>query len=268
MSLIQEALRRKDDQDQGTMAIPPKQVPPIIQTPPSQPEKKSKAWLVLAISILSLLLLIVAVLGLLVYSAQHLVKTGEDYQSSSSRGAPVPPPSIPTPVAKAKPVFEQKTVKREIPSVLTSSEPPLTKKEHKPKAVPPVTRVSSASSPKERKILPPTSDSGSSEFQPRVEREQTSVSSPVRPHAKEAVTRNSIKTEPVMVPKSSGWPKLSLLGVMARETPGTGSAIINNMVIEIGEEVAGVRLLEVQRNGILLEFNGETQFVRVGQSTY
>jgi len=264
MSLIQEALRRKDNQDQGTMAIPPKQVPPVIQIPQPQPEKKSKAWLVLAISILSLLLLIIAALGLLVYSAQHLVKTGGDYQSVSSRGAPVPPPSIPRPAIKAiKPVFERTTGKSTAQPVSPPLEPVVAKDERALRPVP--VAPPPEAKPEERKIMPPASSARQSASLRRVKREP--ISEP-QPKQKKTVARNQVKTEQVMVPKSSGWPKLSLLGVMARETPGTGSAIINNMVIEIGEEVAGVRLLEVQRNGILLEFNGETQFVRVGQSTY
>ena len=79
---------------------------------------------------------------------------------------------------------------------------------------------------------------------------------------------NGVETTPVVVPDSSAWPKLSLLGVMARSEVGRGSAIINNTVVEVGEEIEGARLLEVRNNGVMLQYNGDKQFVRVGQSTF
>ena len=77
-----------------------------------------------------------------------------------------------------------------------------------------------------------------------------------------------MRTIPVAMVSTSGWPRLNLHGVMAQSGPNQGSAIINGTVVEVGERIDGARLVEVQRNGVLLEFKSSTQFVRVGQSTF
>ncbi len=79
------------------------------------------------------------------------------------------------------------------------------------------------------------------------------------------VTRSEIA-----VPAAGGggaWPSLKLIGVMAGRGGSKGSAFINNRAVTAGEEIEGVRLLRVEQNGVVLEFNGQTQHLRIGQST-
>jgi hypothetical protein len=61
------------------------------------------------------------------------------------------------------------------------------------------------------------------------------------------------------------WPVLSLSAVMGRGT--TGSAMINGNLIDVGEDVDGVKFISIGNQGINLEYQGEKQFLKVGNST-
>ena len=62
------------------------------------------------------------------------------------------------------------------------------------------------------------------------------------------------------------WPRLKVVGTMAGR--GGGSAIINNVIVSVDEQIEGVRLLEVSQTACVFEYMGETQMVRVGQTTW
>jgi len=63
------------------------------------------------------------------------------------------------------------------------------------------------------------------------------------------------------------WPAVLLGGVVALSDSAMSSAIINDNLVFIGEDIQGVRLLEVSETGILLQYQGEEKFLRVGQGT-
>lgn len=65
----------------------------------------------------------------------------------------------------------------------------------------------------------------------------------------------------------SGWPLIHVEGVMASATPSRSSALLNDQMIRVRQRVDGVRLVEVRTEGVLLEFKGETRFVETGTTS-
>ena len=61
------------------------------------------------------------------------------------------------------------------------------------------------------------------------------------------------------------WPRLNVVGVMARSA--RGSAVVNGRIVEVGEDIERSVLVRVEPAGVTFAYLGETQYVRVGQST-
>lgn len=72
------------------------------------------------------------------------------------------------------------------------------------------------------------------------------------------------KPKPAPEPKAADWPKLALTGVIG--SGNTGSAIINNEVLAVDEIIDGVRVLSVTTKGVELECGSERRFLRVGDA--
>lgn len=85
---------------------------------------------------------------------------------------------------------------------------------------------------------------------------------------KEALSEVSVAPVSKPISSPSAWPMLKVVGVMA---PGSanqmGAAIIDGNLVECGDEIRGVRVHAVDKLGVWFEFNKQTQFVRVGQTT-
>jgi len=60
------------------------------------------------------------------------------------------------------------------------------------------------------------------------------------------------------------WPSLTLDGVLGKGR--NGAAIINREVIGVGETVKGATLVSIGKQGVNLEYEGETQFLKVGNT--
>lgn len=292
MSLIQEALRRRDEESGGGPdRIPPRVVLPIGDMPstgrssdegPSR-NKRSPLWGVLAVLLTVGLLGALAALGWFFYkfapflqSAKAPVTTPLSVEPTGTQIAPVTErttPSAPSDISVTSPVPKMTPVtEAERPSPVAAEEKRTPVKSavspEVASAKAPAAVGAAASAPLATPAHPPEApvesklpaDKTASPPAPEIER---------RVGDKPGVPVADVKTVPVAVAaRTSAWPRLTLNGVMAQTGPGQGSAIINGTVVEIGEKIEGVRLLEVQRNGVLLEFRGNTQFVRVGQSTY
>jgi hypothetical protein len=199
MSLIQEALRRKDDENLG---LPPKIIPMILpvaqklpvkqpefsEKPPPRPVKTNRTWPVLVISLLVIAFSLVAV-GLLLYSARSLVQRGQQAKTSYAAVAS-------TVISISTGIVEEGTMEKK-----------------------PV--------PAEARVVP--------------------VSPPVMPQP--------------------SWPKLKVVGVMARPAVQDVAAIIDGNLVECGDEIRGVKVQRVDKSGVWFVFNSQTQFVRVGQTT-
>lgn len=67
--------------------------------------------------------------------------------------------------------------------------------------------------------------------------------------------------------KRSGakWPRITVNGILAKGKQG-GSAIVNNRMVGANELVEGARVVEVQARGVLMEYKGETRLLLIGQS--
>ena len=70
---------------------------------------------------------------------------------------------------------------------------------------------------------------------------------------------------PVML--QSSWPRLKVVGVMARTAVQDVAAIIDGNLVECGDEIRGVKVHGVDKSGVWFVFKNQTQFVRVGQTT-
>lgn len=246
MSLIQEALKRKDDENSG---IPPKAIPIIPPAPreeaikrpdvfvsPSLPpakEKSSRTWPVLVASLFVITILALAAVGLLLYSARSLAQGGQ--QAKAVNAAPESP-------APLSDVSE--------PARVTAPEP-----------------VSAATAP-----VPDPEEPAAEAAPATVEPMVFSISTGI---VKEGTTeKNPASADVSVVPVSrpvvsqSMWPTLKVVGVMApRSSAQLGAAIIDGNLVECGDEIRGVKVRSVDKSGVWFQFKSHTQYVRVGQTT-
>jgi hypothetical protein len=201
MSLIQEALKRKDDENSGiaTKAIPiitptamelPVKRPKFSTEPPASSVKGKivRTWPVLVISLLVIATLALTTVGLLLYSARSLAQRGRPAKAAAAAAPMVI--SISTGIAKEG-TTERKPAPEEVSAL------------------------------------------------------------PVSP--------------PVML--QSSWPRLKVVGVMARTSVQDVAAIIDGNLVECGDEIRGVKGHGADKSGVWLIFKNQTQFVRVGQTT-
>jgi hypothetical protein len=69
-------------------------------------------------------------------------------------------------------------------------------------------------------------------------------------------------------PKKSGpWPRITVNGILSGGQQGGGAAMINNRVVSVNELVEGARVLEVQAKGVLMEYKGATRLLLTGQTS-
>lgn len=86
------------------------------------------------------------------------------------------------------------------------------------------------------------------------------VPAPPTPARAEATRGTSLRPE-------AEWPALRVMGVLAHGGPGEGAAIINGEIVSVDEQVEGVTVAEVGTSGVWLEYQGRKRFVKVGRST-
>lgn len=246
MSLIQEALRRKDDQGEPSPAVPPRIQPlahPVTPTPPLPPApapQASKAWVVLAVSLVALVGLVGVAAVLLMQSLRALPGRGEP-KTRPVAEAPAPAgPSVASLPAPARPAERPKPA-APAPAPLPS-----------PAAPPPPAAVPAAEKP----AAAPTV------FEAVTEGPDSSATT-----VQVVVLPPTDASELELAAGLNSWPRLKVVGVMAKSDVRAGSAVMNNTVVQSGDAIQGIHLLQVHQAGVLLEYHGETQFVRVGQVT-
>lgn len=71
--------------------------------------------------------------------------------------------------------------------------------------------------------------------------------------------------QPQIAPETVRWPPLELSGIVGKGA--NGSAIINGMVLSVNESIENVTIVAIENQGVRLEYKGHTQYLRVGQST-
>ena len=62
------------------------------------------------------------------------------------------------------------------------------------------------------------------------------------------------------------WPDYRLIGAMAGTESKPGSVILDGNLVQVGNAYQGVRVLEIEANGAVLEFEGERRWFSSGQS--
>jgi hypothetical protein len=213
MSLIQEALRRKQQEESGEPVAPSDvhaQPARPAWAPAEEKEHSRAAWIGVVRFLCYLLIVLGAMAGL--YSFLHSMRTTP---------APEPPPAPAEPAAVIRPVVDAPGAGSSEPVVPVA-------------VVEPVSMAAAAS--------------------PAVE--PAPLSLPPVPPAPPAPDRTP-----------GEWPRVRLTGVMMRPDPRSSAAMLNGEMVDVDSEIEGVRLVEVKSNGVLLRYQGQEQFVRVGKAT-
>lgn len=250
MSLIQEALRRRDGEevprdDKPTRVRLPAQ-PPVV---PPYRERRHRVWTVLVALLVVILLLVGAALGLLFVVAKSIPGVGEKLPFVSRQGAPppvreqpaeTPPEEVFIPVPEVTPAdLEPEPVEAAPlpPAFATEPDSEPAWPEPGETAEPVVTPV-----PEERPmaVLPP----------PREVDERPAVVAPVE------TTDDGLY-----------WPRLKVGGVLRKADPSASAAIINGELVGVNERIMNVLLIKVETGGVWLKYHDEQRFIRVGRST-
>lgn len=63
------------------------------------------------------------------------------------------------------------------------------------------------------------------------------------------------------------WPMVMLSGMVAGASAGRTSAILNGVLVTQRQTIEGIELIEVRRDGVVLQFENTRKYIRVGEST-
>ena len=282
MSLIQEALRRQQEEASGKSPETKQPPPPPAATPspPPSPQKaetagrtpssgsrpqtpetrtspavppvimetgRSKRPVATLIGVAVLVLILIAAGAWFVwyYALMHPAENTETSGPSVAKttGTTInAAPSVPASAVPSKAVAPS-VVKTTPSATVPGPKSPVATPELRPEVRAP--EVAVAQSGQTAKTLPPVP--------------QPATNGPAAQAA--AVS----PTPPATVKAIVIWPALTLSGVVGRGPQGT--AIINKEILGINETILGVRIVSIERQGATLEFQGETQFLKVGNST-
>lgn len=98
---------------------------------------------------------------------------------------------------------------------------------------------------------------------------------PVSPEAPDSRQADAAPAQPAKPPPAAparppppAWPSLKLTAVLVSRNPNEGAARINNEMVEAGGEINGVTLAEIRADGVVLKYKGETKFLKVGGLLY
>ena len=233
MSLIQQALKRKLQEDMGGGA-PPNEPPPLPDAATGGESPKKNLWGKLIVVVLILLVLGIAAAGLFFYAAKSWSQKSVLLGSNLSTGALPSKPVEPTQPSALKTHVDQtvETIKKTALDEKKSLDEAIT---FQPAATPPAV------------VIPPASVAGTPPT-------QTPVATPA------ATAPSPAEQTP------GGWPVVTLNGLLASQR-SHGAAIINNQLVNVNDHINGIRLVEVQDRGVTLEYQGEQKFILMGQST-
>jgi len=62
------------------------------------------------------------------------------------------------------------------------------------------------------------------------------------------------------------WPEIRIKGIMAPGDGNRGTVLIGDRMLSDGDSYMGVRIMEISRNGVLLEYKNERRVLSTGQS--
>ena len=252
MSIIQEALRRKDgdppslssNSDQGS---PPPDLPSKKEKPPRKPGSFGRLLLVLLV----VLVLIVGVGVMLMYGVKGLfnekpftladAQPAEDMPSSAVNVSPEPVVGVVSDVEKPAAPAEEMVVS-DMPEPVTVDQESV-----------PVVSAEPVDDTSEKEAV--TEEFKSSFI---LKSDQSG-----KPKEKDAQVLMQMQAEEKKEPVR--WPRVSLKGIMAQG--GKKVALLNDDMVSQGGAILGVTVTRIRDGDIDLEYKGEQRSIRVGQST-
>lgn len=275
MSVIQEALRRKMAEQRAREAAEGKEpeadaelspatyVPPALGTrshrprPPAdaapsypgraqnEPARQGPAVTPIWIVVTLLAFAAVAVMWLQTQKDQQVRRDAPASYPAGS-GAPQATPLPPqTPVAPDSPVAAAP-----VPAAAASpavETPP-----------PPVPAVATAPVPAPVPAAPATA-ALPAEAPPPAPQERAEAPATPRPRGATAPKQATVTRD--------DWPRIELMGVLAGNQHRKSTAILNGTLVMLDGQMDGVTLAEVTEDGVYLEFEGDRQFIRIGEHT-
>lgn len=250
MSLIQEALRRRDA-DLGQPAPAAAPVPPTLPPPPPAPPPARRDYV--------LILLVVSLLALLGYGGWRMfLRPGPTASTGTTAALPVsparpkatPPPTATTALPHTNLVAQAKA------KLLTTLTPErlelvmgVTNAAAQPPAPPTALTKPLALAPN-----PPPAGVAKAPVVTPAPLLTAAVAAPVQ----------SAAPAPKAPPPHALWPQLNITGIMSRGG-GETVAFINGQLLRAGESIEGARVLVVTDSIVQVAFQGETNFFRVGR---
>lgn len=237
MSIIQEALRRKAEEEAAAAGRPaPPVARPPVQTPsrrpPSPREERPRSRLA---PLLILLLLIVAV-GTILYGLAGIQRP----RPPSPSGDATPPPET-------------------SPATSSATQPPamLAADSSRGDAS---DSVASTNPPKLRAA--PSSDvaaavSGDTQAEVPV--------APAPPPSEGNIENRDASTSSASSAEGITWPSLELQGIVLRRPPHPSLVLINGRRLRVGDTIEGARVAEVEEDQVWMELQGQRRALRVGE---
>jgi hypothetical protein len=268
MSIIQEALRRQEEEQANENTLPDfpllrdgRDEPP---PPPKSPRKKRR-WLGVLIA---LLIMLASVAGLFILYQVGLMPFLNDQDGISpiaaapeQTAAPVAEGGQPTQskpgelVAKAKDSLD--AARKQVEDANAVSPDDSEQEEDKvekivamPVAKPGELEQGADSAQAAEEAV---KDASGQAAAPAAEEQKPEEPATVPAPAKEQV-------EPVI------WPQVQIKGIMAPGGGNSGAVLLDSSMFSEGDSYKGVRILKISRTNVLLEFQGEKRLVSTGQS--
>jgi hypothetical protein len=275
MSLIQEALKRQQlEQEKAGSAAPPtsaapeqnaKGTPPPPDsdapqspptTPPDQPpegegesaDDRKIPKMVLAVV---LVLVLVGVAGWLIYYGISILGKSGEKAPKTPPGQVAPTSAAPTVITRVvatNAVISNTVISNAVISNVVVTNTVVT---------PPLAGTSVTQSVQATTNIPPATGT-------------VAVASPPPPVQPPAPPVATITQTNIATPKVVVWPVISLRGIVGNKK--NGSAILagstgKGTIVVVGEAIEGVRLVEIEKASIVLEYEGERRTLRVGEKT-
>lgn len=249
MSLISDALKRAQAQQAPPEPTPPPEAEPPPSEPPPEPPPKSRFGGGLKTPLLLLLALSCFAGG--GWYIWKFVKGGGPapetmVASAGKQSAEAKAAAKPGPTGAGKPGTNAATST----NVTAGTKRPSSAKGSNTvaKATPGTTTPTAPAPPAETpKPLEPT----------------PAPSQPTPPEATTAAATPNPAAPPTATPAASGWPELKLQAIFFRSS--NPSVRINRTTLHEGQEVAGVRIVKIQRDNVEVSFSGETKVLSLGQ---
>lgn len=296
MSLVQEALKRKAEEQQTTgpaesagpapessssgigapslpPAIPPDKSPaarPPEKEPPP-PNGRQNTMKTLLVWMLVLLVLIgLAVAAYLAFSSGILSKPAIP-EKTTKAAAEQEPTAIPA--AAAAETTEEPERKHSTAYKLISKTKEITTAERRDREEaaelmeqPSVTPIETAAPPTpEATVKKPTPVPPPTRLPATGKSAQSAHSAKENTEAKPGTAIPAADTATTAQDAPTVWPKIKLTGVMASKNKSAGGlAFIDGQVTACGQRVQGIKLISVHSDGVVLEYQGEIRTLRVG----